>query len=261
MFSLLASAFTLLVNRSLRSNLLRVASVCMPNQGRFARFYAVVRNMRDKRIATVDHFRLWRMKSEQMRRIISFSGATHLQAKDGQKVLILSAHYLGFEIALMRLAQEVTGAVVVELTKNEAFNAELVKFWQRDRSQVVIDAHGGLRQIARVLRSGVPTALLVEHMGPHPNYISAPWIDSMAIRMTPSLKLLLSKPETKVLWLSTKRTSAGHYDCRLDVIADASEEQTKNTGQRITLISQRLIEAVPYLCWNTLPLNYPASMR
>jgi lauroyl/myristoyl acyltransferase len=255
------AALSLAVNRSLRQNLFRVARASTNVTGRLATLRCVLQNMRDKRVSTVDHLRLWRAAPEQTRSMVSFSGETYLKAEHGQKVLILSAHYIGFELALMRLSHEVSGAVVVELTKNSAFNTEVVRFWQRDRPQKVIDSRGGLREIVRTLRSGTPTAVLVEHMGSHPNYLTASWKESMVVRMTPALKLLVADPQTRILWMSIKRDSSGQYACKLDVIAREDEEHTKNAERRITLIGEKLIEAIPDLCWNTLPLNYPASMR
>jgi lauroyl/myristoyl acyltransferase len=259
--SVLCALFVLLCNRTRRESLVRVA-VAGQSAGRYmSNLYTAYINLRDVYLSKFDHFRMWRMSDEQIRHSADFSGAEHLRAAYGKKLVILSAHYVGFEVALIRLSLEVSGAVVVELTPNAAFNAHVTERWKRDRAQKIIDSRSGLRNILREVKACTPTALLVEHMGMHPRYLTAPWQGSMAIRITPALELLLADADTSVLWMSVKKTARDHYACDLFPI---HEQQTANplvAVNRIRLVGEQLVAAIPHLCWTTLPLNYPAPTR
>ena len=114
-----------------------------------------------------DHFRalartflergiLWWSSADAVRRLVRVEGEEHWQAAAGRPIIVFTPHFVGFEMAGIRLHIDRPMATMYSRQSNRLFDAMLLHGRTRFNEAKVYSRQDGIRPIVRALRSGLP---------------------------------------------------------------------------------------------------------
>ncbi len=166
--------------------------------------------------AQLDHFWSWHARRELLLEAVQFDGLAQLDG--AAPTVIAGSHRLGFEVALMRLSIDVSGALIVDPGATPLPRAAR-RAWSRFRPQRVIEARGAARPALAAVREGRPLLVLVEE----PSSAAAAGVDesphapvlALQMRFTPLVALLVRLAHARVLWLDVRTLGGGRYAAAL----------------------------------------------
>ena len=159
----------------------------------------------------LDHFWAWHARPKALRDAVRVQGLEQLRA--GQPMVIAGAHRLGFEVALMRISMEISGALVYDPGATPLPRAAQ-RAWSRFHPQQVIAARGAARPALRAVREGRPLLVLAEEPADNDGDLHAAVLGS-SMRFTPLVAWLVRAAGAKVLWLDIEQHGSGNYSVAL----------------------------------------------
>jgi Kdo2-lipid IVA lauroyltransferase/acyltransferase len=209
----------------------------------------------------LDHFWAWHARPARLRDTVRLQGLE--QIVPGRPVVIAGAHRLGFEVALMRLSMEVSGALIFDPGATPLPRAAQ-RAWSRFRPQQVIAAHGGARPALRAVRAGLPLLVLAEEPADPDGAIAAPVLGG-AMRFTPLVAWLARATGAQVLWLDVEQQDGGHHAVGLSPIHPQREmADGPASARRMAALVERALRSDPAGYWwarAALPALQPPTPR
>lgn len=98
----------------------------------------------------------WWASAERLRRLVRVHGVEHLDTLSGQPVILLVPHFVGLDMAWIRLTLDYAMAGMYANQKNRVFNAALHKGRVRFNDPVAVSRQQGLRASMKAIKSGRP---------------------------------------------------------------------------------------------------------
>lgn len=133
--------------------------LALPQWEPAARQTVAARNAWLTALAQIDHFRAWYGSVDRLRTQVQLDGEALLHKQP--PAVVLATHQLGFEVAALRMAQELEGAVVVDPGAWPLPPAARAA-WSRSRPQLLLDVQGGPQPMRQALRQGRSLLLLCD---------------------------------------------------------------------------------------------------
>ncbi|MGH8539416.1 MAG: lysophospholipid acyltransferase family protein [Stenotrophobium sp.] len=128
--------------------------LCFPDMDETERRRILRANFRMMARFLLEYGYCWYASADQLRRLVRIEGMEHLRALDGKPVILFAGHFVGLEIAGMRLATEVPIVDIFTRQKHRGIDALIsakrVRFGGR-----VISRQDGLRPVLRALKEGL----------------------------------------------------------------------------------------------------------
>ena len=203
-------------------------------------------NARRTARAQIDHFWAWHASPEALRETVSLQG--HAQLKDGMPTVLAGAHQLGFEVALIRMSMEVSGALVFDPGATPLPRAAQ-RAWSRFQPQQVIAAEGALRPARAAVRSGKPLLLLADEPAEGQHAEVAPLLGT-TMRFTPLVSFLARACAARVVWLDVRQSDSGNYRATLSEPFAANEmAEPAASAQAMAARLERALRVDPAGYW------------
>jgi Kdo2-lipid IVA lauroyltransferase/acyltransferase len=194
----------------------------------------------------LDHFWAWHARAARLRDAVALAGLE--QIVPGRPTVIAGAHRLGFEVALMRLSMEVSGALIFDPGATPLPRAAQ-RAWSRFKPQQVIAAHGGARPSLRAVRAGLPLLVLAEEPADPEGAIAAP-VFGGAMRFTPLVAWLVRATGAQVLWLDVDQQDGGRYAVVLSPLHPQREmADDASSARRMAAQLERALRGDPAGYW------------
>jgi KDO2-lipid IV(A) lauroyltransferase len=96
----------------------------------------------------------WWGSPERLRRIVRIEGQEHVDALQGQLVIVLVPHFVGIELEGLRMTLDYRGVAVYVHQKNRYIDAFLKNKRERFRGTRMISRQEGVKAVLRALRGG-----------------------------------------------------------------------------------------------------------
>jgi Kdo2-lipid IVA lauroyltransferase/acyltransferase len=136
--------------RIARINLL----LCFPNWSEARRRALVRRNFVCMVQMLLEYGWCWFASPERLRRLMPIEGLEHLQALDGQPVILMMPHFTGLDLAGLRLSLETHVVSIYSRQKDEWLDAFFLRRRLRFGTGTIFSRQQGTRPTLRALKEG-----------------------------------------------------------------------------------------------------------
>jgi lauroyl/myristoyl acyltransferase len=194
----------------------------------------------------LDHFWAWHARAAALRDAVRVQGLE--QIEPGRPCVIAGAHRLGFEIALMRISMELSGALIFDPGATPLPRAAQ-RAWSRFRPQRVIAAQGGARPALRAVREGLPLLVLAEEPADADGAPTAALLGG-AMRFTPLVAWLVRATGAQVVWLDVEQQDGGRYAVQLSPLQPQREmSDAAGSARRMAAMLESALRGDPAGYW------------
>ena len=144
-----------------------------------------------------------------MKRLIQLQGVEHLQAVQGQPVILLAPHFVGLDVGWSRLTLECDMVTMYAQVKDATFNAALLSGRRRFGQQQLVSRREGLRSVITALREGKPFYYLPDMDYGVRDAVFVPFFGVNAATIT-TVSRLARITKARVLMVVTLRHAGGY---------------------------------------------------
>lgn len=189
----------------------------------------------------------WRASARQMRRRVHLDGTDLLVANS--PLIIVGTHQLGFELAALRIAMELNGAIVIDPGARKLPDSAY-KAWTRFNRQEIILPDGALRGCRAVLARHEAVLLLVDEppsVGPE---VPSAQVAGVNLRISPLVPMLRTRNQCPVVWfdVSTQESTNTYRMSISEMLADGED---CGVDKWLGLVSDRIEDQ-----WKADPTGY-----
>ena len=225
--------------------------LCFPDMDQAERSRLVLRHFQVFARSFLERGILWWSSAERIKKLVRIEGEEHFRAANGKPLIILSAHFVAFEVGGYWLTMQ-TGAVdVYTKQKNRYVDAFLLKKRARFGHQLLYSRQEGMRPVIRAVREGRPLYYLMDQDVSVKDGMFVPFFGIQAATVT-TLPRLVELTGAKVVPCITRVLPGGAgYETRFYPAWDnyPSGDVEADTRRVNEFIEQRVLEMPEQYFW------------
>ncbi|MFM9968557.1 MAG: lipid A biosynthesis acyltransferase [Burkholderiales bacterium] len=164
--------------------------------------------------AVLERGLLWWGSRQRIQNTIQIEGIEHLQALQGEPVILFAPHFLALDAGYTRLSCEVDMAAIYANQKSAPMNAMLLRGRTRFRHQRMFSRQQGVRAAVAALREGVPLYYLPDQDYGARDAIFTPFFGILAATITGLSRLAKLSGASVVPCVTTMLPGGGGYRVR-----------------------------------------------
>lgn len=151
-FGMLAYVFGRERKRVARLNL----KLCFPELSDGERERLLRKHCRAFGRAALENGLCWWSSKQRLQRICRVEGLEHMRDAGKRPIIVLAPHFVGLDIAGVRLSSEYPGVSMYRRLKDEMLNALLLRGRTRFGKVLMVEDRGGMRAALKAIRQNLP---------------------------------------------------------------------------------------------------------
>jgi KDO2-lipid IV(A) lauroyltransferase len=189
--------------------------LCFPEMNEVQRSVLVRRHFQVFARSFLERGILWWSSKQRIQGLIRVVGREHLQAVEGQPVILLAPHFVGLDVGGSWMTQHVNLVSVYSNQKNPLFHKMLLHGRSRFGSSKLFARDKGLRPLVRALKQNMPFYYLPDQDLSTKDTLFVPFFGVQTATLN-TLPRLASMVNAKVLPVMTKLLPGGEgYEIRI----------------------------------------------
>lgn len=154
---------------------------------------------------------VWYSRDARFTRLVRYKNLDNLTRHKDENVIILYPHFVGFEMGVFRLNQDVPLVSVYSQQKNDVLDEQIYRGRQRYHNCKIIARNEGLRSIVKAMKDHTPFLYLPDQdFGPRDS-VFVPFFGIPAATIT-GLSRIAKLTRAKVVPVIPRRISASEYE-------------------------------------------------
>jgi len=182
--------------------------LCFPEMKEVQRSVLVKRHFQTFARSFLERGILWWSSKQRIQRLIRVVGREHLQAADGQPVILLAPHFVGLDVGGSWMTQNVNLVSVYSNQKNPLFHKMLLHGRSRFGNPKLFARDKGLRPLVRALKQNMPFYYLPDQDLSTKDALFVPFFGVQTATLN-TLPRLAAMTGAKVLPVTTKLLPGG----------------------------------------------------
>lgn len=192
----------------------------------------------------LDRFYYWYASRDEIRALIRLEGEEHLQALDGEPVIVLAPHFVGLDAGGSRLSLDRRFSSMYSNQSNDVLNEVIREARGRFNDQLLFSRQEGLRSIIRHVREGVPLYFLPDmDFGPR-DAVFVPFFGVQAATVT-SLARIAGITHASVIPCITRMNRDGYTTTLLPPLQDFPGDDPVAATRRINELIESHVRTMP----------------
>jgi KDO2-lipid IV(A) lauroyltransferase len=186
----------------------RNLELCFPEKSESERRRLLRLNIQASVRAALEHGLLIWASASRLEKLVRIEGREHLEACNGQPVILLAPHFIGLDMGGIRLSTELKVASMYSRSRNAVVDHYLLKSRTRFTAATLASRHEGIRPLIKIIQSGLPFYYLPDQDYGRRESIFVPFF-GIAAATIPALARLAKVAGAKVVPAVTRQLPGG----------------------------------------------------
>jgi len=171
---------------------------CFPEMSYAKREKLVRDNFKMFARALIERSILWWSSAERIKKLVKVVGLEHFNAAQGKPMILLTAHFVGLDVAGTWLSMHINYVDIYAKQKNKYFNDLLLSKRARFGQQLLYSRQQGMRPVIKAMRDGHPLCYFMDQDMDTKDTMFIPFFGVPAATLT-MLPRLVAATKAKVL--------------------------------------------------------------
>jgi KDO2-lipid IV(A) lauroyltransferase len=140
-----------------RARVVRInLKLCFPELSDAARERLLRRHCRAFGRGALENGLCWWSSKKRLQRVCTIEGLEHVKEVNGRPLIVLAPHFVGLDIAGVRLSSEYPGISMYRRPRDPLLNTLLLRGRTRFGMTTMVPDRGGLRPVVKAIKKGLP---------------------------------------------------------------------------------------------------------
>ena len=224
-------------------------SLCFPSMPLPERHALIRQNFHAMARMLLEYGVVWWASTRRLTRLVSVHNLDYLTQHAHENVILFCPHFVGFEIAAIRLNLEVSLVSVYSNQKNPVLNARMYAGRNRFANAHIVSRQAGLRSIIKAMKNHAPFLYLPDQDFGARDSVFVPFFSGTAATIT-GLARIARMTHARVVPAVARRVG-GRYQLEFFPAWDdyPSADETADARRMNAFIEQRVLEQPEQYFW------------